>query len=676
MNMRRFLAIIAMAAISASCGWAQGVSTRIVMPTWPKQFKLLAGQKIEFGIPMNAAGDIVVSARWQGSPLTVSVKNPAGQPAASANAQNVLNPPSARLTFTVTAADLLKGPIWRVSITAPGKLTQQSSLAATGQITIQSPPVTESEMQSILDKLRPAVNAQLPALQAKRVARPAVTAEMLLTKARADALAASTTGIRKIEAQLKTKMSTNLTTFSNQVTQSANKPSPSSLIKAKPRLPYTKRPATINAVIAKLPTLTDVTPKQAVPGDQVVLSGSDLPLDKSQSEVRFIIGSEIDLPASIVNVQQEGSVIEYQVQVPGDPTASGPYDGQVYMNIKPTSITTNSLDFRFMPAPLATITSTAPITAGPADMLLLNGQNFGPSDAVFFLWGTGDPVQATEKQYFSPQQIRVRAPECSSKLPINMLIYVVNRGMVNGPLYSIAMQPTTPEITSLMNAFGKPGEPVLISGSGFRAPLEAHFVDQSGKDMVSTITSSDVCSVMTCVPDVSGISDDSPWKVYVKSAGIASAAKDFTFKPAKDTQLLDVKAAGITTDSAFDGQWGGGKSLEQLMDGFNGHWDYWDYGYTSPNTTVVASHRGGQFWGRGGIDTYFKTFCLKNGWIVLKVNFDPQFEPGEATASVILSKPMTPYPYVSVLWGDSPDRDMVNYSLSFTITGPKGVPYM
>lgn len=676
MSTRRFLAIIAMAVMSASCVLAQPASRQIVLPTWPKEFKLLAGQKVEFGIPMSAAGDIVVGARWQGSPLTVSLKNSAGQPIASTEARNVLNPPSARLKFSVAAADLQNGSILQVSIAAPGRFAPESAPVATGQVSIQSPPITELQVQAIVEKLRPAMTAQLTALQAKRLTPPTVTAEMRLANTRAEALTASTTENRKQEAVLQTQMGVNLATYCDQVLRSATVPVKATALSAtglaRARLTRLK---TINTAIANQPTLTDVTPKQAMPGDQVVLSGNNLPLDKSQSEVRFVIGNGIDVPASIVSVQQ-GDGVKYQVQVPGDPSATGAYDGQVYMNIKTSSIATNSLDFHFAAAPLATITSTAPITGGPGDMLLLNGQNFGPNDTVFFLWGTGAPVQTPDKQYFSPQQIRVKVPDYSSKQPISMLIYVVGKGLVNGPLYSIAMQPTTPEIASLVNASGKPEEPVMISGSGFRSPLEVHFVDQSGNDRTAAITSSDPCSILTHVPNVTGVIGDSPWKVYVKSVGIASVAKDFTFKPAMDTQLLDVKAAGIKNDSAVDGVWGEGKSLDQLMDWFNGHWDYWEYGYTSPNTTIAASHRGGQFWGRGGIDTYFRTFCLKNGWLVQSVNFDVQYEPGESLGSLILSKPGTPYPLACVLWGDSPDRDMVNYSLSFTIRGPKGVPYM
>lgn len=675
MNTKRFLATIALAAMSVSFGWAAGASR---LPTWPQDFKLYAGQNVGFGIPVNTAGDIVISARWQGSPLTVSLQDPAGQPVASADRQSVLNPPSARVKFTVTAADLQKGSIWLVSIVAPGRIAPESAPAATGQVSIESPPISEAQVQEIVDKLRPAMMAQLPALQAKRVAPRTVTADMRLNKARADALAAFTADIRKSEAAMLTQMSTNLTTYCNQVTRTAAVPvkstSLANKVLAQNRLSNNRPPATINTAIANQPTLTDVTPKQAMPGDQVVVSGNNLPLDKSQSEVRFSIGNGIDVSANIVSVQQ-GDGIKYQVQIPGDANATGAYDGQVYMKIKSSGVTTNSLDFHFTPAPLATITSTAPITGGPGDMLLLNGQNFGPNDTVFFVWGTGAPVQAPEKQYFSPQQIRVKVPDYSSKLPVNMLIYVVGKGLVNGPLYSIAMQPTTPEITSLTNTFGKPDEPVLISGSGFRAPLEVHFVDQNGNDRTSAITNSDPCSILTHVPNVTGIASDTPWNIYVKSAGIASAPKTFTFKPAWDTQLLDVKAANIRFDSAVDGVWAEGKGLGELIDWFNGHWDFWEYGYTSPNTTVAASHRAGQIWGRGGIDTYFKTFCLRNGWTVASVNFDLEPWPG-TVASLIMSRPGTPYPYAVVLWGNSPQLHLVNYSLTFTITGPKGVPYM
>lgn len=676
MNFRGILAAIALIAASVSLACAQG-SNRITMPAWPKDFKLLPGQKVEFGIPINAAGQIVVSARWQGTPLTVSLKDPSGQPVAAIGAGAAFNPPSASLTFAVTAADLSKGSVWQVSVTAPGKFNPASqSPAATGQVTVQSPPISENQMRAMVDKLRPAITAQLATLQAKRTARPAVTPASLLARSQASALAASAAELRKQEAALRGKMGTNLSAFSTRMLKSSARPTkPFALNQPKAVVTNAKPPVTPSAAVANQPTLTLITPNQAMPGDQVVLSGKHLPLDKAQSEARFVIGSGIDLPATILSVSQAGEIVNYQVQVPADPTAAAAFNGQVYMNIKTSGVTTNSLDFGYTPAPLATIASTAPVTCGPGEMLLLNGSNFSASDSVFFLWGTGDPVKAAEKQYFSPQQMRVKVPDYSSKLPLNMLVYVVNKGLAQGPLYSIAMQPTTPEIESLTNAAGRPGEPVLISGMGFRAPLEVHFVDQSGKDRTSSIKSSDACSILTNVPDVSGVAADSPWKVYVKSAGVASAVKDFTFKPAMETKLLDVKAAGIKTDSAVDGIWGENLSLDQMMDWFNAHWDFWEYGRGSDNA-VVASHRGGQFWGRSGIDTYFKTFTLKNGWLVQSVNLDAQFQPGEASASLIFSLPNTPRPMAQVLWWDTTSRDLVNYSLTFTIIGPKGLPYM
>jgi hypothetical protein len=245
------------------------------MPTWPKDFKLLPGQKVVFGIPMNAAGDIVVSARWQGTPLTVVVRNPSGQPVMPSGGQNVINPPSARLKYTVASANLPEGSIWQVSIEAPGRLAPEASTAAAGQVSIESPPVTVMQLQSIAERLRPSIAAELPALQSRRLAPPAVTPQMLLDKARATALSTQTADVAKLEAKLKTQMGANLTTFSTTLLKSTISPAktinPLALRPAINLPPYAKRPPTMNMEAAKLPTLVDVTPKQSMPGDQVII---------------------------------------------------------------------------------------------------------------------------------------------------------------------------------------------------------------------------------------------------------------------------------------------------------------------------------------------------------------------------------------------------------------------
>lgn len=421
----------------------------------------------------------------------------------------------------------------------------------------------------------------------------------------------------------------------------------------------------------------------------------------------FIIGAGIKKEAKTINVTQSGDVIKYEVQLYGDATATQNYDqGSVYMVPKSTGIPTNSLSFHFIATPIPTISSVSPSAAGAGETVQINGANFKPDAVADFIIDVIGDNESPSVQYISPTQLLAKIPSYSNRQPSVAQVYVIQKGItgyVKGPLFSLALKPTVPVITNLRDASGQPGDPVLIEGMSFKQPLQVHFVDQAGKDIPSDVTTWNECSVLTHVPDVSGIANPAPWKVYVQSGGDTSDKADFTFKPAMDTVKLDLSSAGadIASNSNFQGDnfdWAQLAIVTTvpytfiwdsilLLDGNAGSTDTWT---CDVDNNAHCTHIGGFWDGHKNDDEFFghrrkdgtviPSFRLKNGWTVESVSFDKSSDPEEADANMwdgvtIKSDVPKDCPYLLVHWWDSPNHDGVCYTVSWKITGPRGVPF-
>jgi len=280
--------------------------------------------------------------------------------------------------------------------------------------------------------------------------------------------------------------------------------------------------------------------------------------------------------------------------------------------------------------------------------------------------------QAVQKQQLTTMIVR-RAPAGPSKLPpASPLTPGAARtppsvrtggggqnggGGGNGPGGDVGggtAPAAVPQITKLSANQGKPGDVLLITGSGFGSNTgEVHFIINRGMDAKATVI--DYWSdnqIMAYVPDASGILPFPQGQMYVQPAGgQKSALLAFSFYPALDfAQLLpdyntsDMKLDPYGIDSLFP----------------------------------ISHVDSGDLFPRAGYDVFYPKTSLKNGWVVDSVDVQLLRQHcqyfGDANANLVAAVIGSPSPYVQVRWWLNSACD-VQYKPIITIKGPKGVPY-
>ena len=235
--------------------------------------------------------------------------------------------------------------------------------------------------------------------------------------------------------------------------------------------------------------------------------------------------------------------------------------------------------------------------------------------------------------------------------------------MPQRPLKIIPLAPPAapnPVIASVNVTQGQPGDPVMITGSGFGTGGEVHFVIAPGIDKIAPAAAiwSDT-QIFTSVPDAAGVLGFNG-TVYVKrvAENVNSNIVPFRFNPAME--LRQITRIG-----------------ESQLQQFNGVTVFNWQGY------YVRRMHSFMFWGPQGNDHIFRNTRLKNGWVVSQppAVFTSTFNDGGVY--VAESHVGTDWPHLNVaFWVDCWASNMfegggtptVDYSMSMVIQGPKGVP--
>lgn len=219
-----------------------------------------------------------------------------------------------------------------------------------------------------------------------------------------------------------------------------------------------------------------------------------------------------------------------------------------------------------------------------------------------------------------------------------------------------------PVIASVNVTQGQPGDPVMITGSGFGTGGEVHFVIAPGRDLVAPAAAiwSD-SQIFTTVPDASGVLGFNG-TVYVKPASSSANSNivPFRFNPA-----MELRQVKLMTES----------QLQQ----FNGVTVFNQNGY------YVRRMHSFMFWGPVGNDHIFMNARLKNGWTVSQTPLVYLSFPAFTDGGVYLEESHvgTDRPHMNVrFWVDCWASNMfsgggtptLDYSISMLIQGPKGVP--
>jgi hypothetical protein len=230
-------------------------------------------------------------------------------------------------------------------------------------------------------------------------------------------------------------------------------------------------------------------------------------------------------------------------------------------------------------------------------------------------------------------------------------------GTPNNPATAATKTPRAatsgPVITALSVAAGQPGDPVLITGSGFSATAgEVHFLLGSGNDIKGVVSGWNDNQILTTVPDASGLPGFNG-QVFVHQGTANSPMVPFRFNPALEYRTLTIA---------------GDRDIRQP--------------YYAPSLTqlgVVDHDASGSFAGAKGDDQYYLATRLRNGWVVdsayLTGMGDPQiFRFGNADAAITEVRTETDSPYLKIHWWMEWFSG-VAYTPHVVIRGPRGVPH-
>ncbi len=219
-----------------------------------------------------------------------------------------------------------------------------------------------------------------------------------------------------------------------------------------------------------------------------------------------------------------------------------------------------------------------------------------------------------------------------------------------------------PVIASVNVTQGQPGDPVMITGSGFGTGGEVHFVIAPGKDIVAPAAAiwSDT-QIFTTVPDASGVLGFNG-TVYVRrpAENVNSNLAPFRFNPALELRQVT-------------------RMMESQLQQFNGVTVFNQNGYYVRRTHQFM------FWGPVGNDQIYMNARLKNGWVVSQTPLVYLSFPAFTDGGVSLEESHvgTDRPHMNVrFWVDCWASNMfsggssptVDYAISMLIQGPKGVP--
>ncbi len=231
-------------------------------------------------------------------------------------------------------------------------------------------------------------------------------------------------------------------------------------------------------------------------------------------------------------------------------------------------------------------------------------------------------------------------------------------GNANPPPPPPPAGPTTPVITSLSVSQGQPGDPVMITGSGFSGDGgEVHFLIGPGKDRVApagVIWRND--QIFATVPDASGVLGFNG-TVYVVRASDKKMSNFVAFRFNPALELREIRA---TTDRVLT----------------------WPVDQGSPPNEIQRSS-GNFLAGFKDNDVLFGNTRLKNGWVADEAFVYCRYGAGwdnfcDGGAYVWEIKKGTDWPYLNVRWWLAPapfaSYSHIYYSFAVRLIGPKGVP--
>jgi hypothetical protein len=225
-----------------------------------------------------------------------------------------------------------------------------------------------------------------------------------------------------------------------------------------------------------------------------------------------------------------------------------------------------------------------------------------------------------------------------------------------------------PHITSLSVNLGQPGDPVVISGSGFGNPTgTVQFIGSGGSIIAAGSSAWIDTQILTNVPALTGVQSFTGYFQVTPTCQQGTSTQNsnvqsFQFSPEPDTMQLPISPSNATWGDFTCG-------VDSCGSGAGGMWCAWPQACD----VVIA----GFITGKRGADQFFQGYQLKNGWTLASVDFATQPVNTSANGCSIGSGGTigSASPFVDVACWVTPNYGVTGYTLSLYITGPTGVPY-
>lgn len=711
---RAALVLMAVLAWVALAGTALGATAEYALPTWPQAFSLRPGHAAGFGFPVTQPGTVTVEIEWTGAPLTVALQE-ASLPVAGAGSQprppvpgsQPQSPPRARLSFSLSAADVQRSPVWHVTLGVPAQSASAGTPtpAAEGRIAVVAPLADPAGLHARLQPIveqRKASAARMQPVNPAAVETAAAQKLQAFRQARAAKHAAERQGVF---AQAKTSMDASRAAL-QQASAAVGAPRPATqrvawtaAAQSVRRLGRTGVPGVTppNTRYDK-PTLLRTTPGQGSPGDEVVIVAGGISDDPTGKQVLFTVQPMVTLPGRILSTSIFGTEVTLVVAAPAPPTLGTPsYQGQVHV-LDEKGLATNTLPFQFIPIPVPVVNQVrnAGLSRRSGDGIWLDGANFMTGSQAHFLfpWSpqTDVPASTVTTQGSGPNNLATVIPSYTQAQRFAAKVFVRYRyaakhlqGDIDSSEVPVTLDASYATLTSATDK-GDPGTPVLISGKGFGDAGEVQFQVSAGRYVKGTVAQWSDTAIVAEVPDVSGVPANFEGTSYVRIANSQTMTPfKFTFIPAVERRVLDIKAD-------LD-------SWNVLLTRFNDNISRPD-SWGTPGNGWIRTYHQNAFWNHHqGDDEYFwlsnfpqvptgmpswlvpappALHRLKNGWKVVAVTFHGFKFEGFWDSWLAASHVGTDNPYVKVHWSVTPFIAFplpLDYKVLIEIEGPKGVPY-
>jgi hypothetical protein len=305
------------------------------------------GERTGFGFAVGSPGPIVVTVRWSGVPLIISLVKPGG---VSVDQQGT---GSVTLQYAVAADDVRKGMLWSVSV-RPAQASAAPSSAVdmpiklvvanvvTGTVSVQYPAgdvkLAQAEMTAKANQ----------ALAAKPAPQPlsATLSSTLAAKQAALQTALKTQQSAALVA-LKSKIPAQAFQLSNRVAVSDKASAGMSLAKTATKATGSSQQAQVTsagssapATVASVPVIGSLSVASGQPGDPVLVAGSSF--SEVPGEVHFIVANGKDIVAPLT----AWSDTQLLAAVP-DLSGMQGYNGYIY--VTRGGVKSTMVSFRFNP---------------------------------------------------------------------------------------------------------------------------------------------------------------------------------------------------------------------------------------------------------------------------------------------------------------------------------------